>query len=95
MGWPQEHQGGTVSTVIACAGVGFIVGSVGLSGIGLLFARSIIGLAQGQLLPAVLLAAGCSLFLGFGLPTTSVSIITATLVAPSLARSGVPPVPIR
>ncbi|WP_019015034.1 TRAP transporter permease [Elioraea tepidiphila] len=81
----------TVSTAIACAGVGFIVGSVGLSGIGLLFTQSIIGLAQGELLPAILLAAGCSLFLSFGLPTTSVYIITATLVAPSLAQLGVPP----
>lgn len=81
----------TVSTAVACAAVGFIVGSVGLTGIGLLFTQSIIGLAGGMLLPALLLAAGCSLFLSFGLPTTSVYIITATLVAPSLVELGVAP----
>jgi TRAP transporter 4TM/12TM fusion protein len=81
----------TVSTAVACAAVGFIIGSVGLTGIGLLFTQSIIGLAGGMLLPALLLVAGCSLFLSFGLPTTSVYIITATLVAPSLIELGVPP----
>lgn len=81
----------SVSTAIACAGVGFIVGSVGLSGVGLLFTQSILGLAGGHLLPALLLAAAASLFLSFGLPTTSVYIITATLVAPSLVSLGVDP----
>ncbi|MGF1627637.1 MAG: TRAP transporter permease [Alphaproteobacteria bacterium] len=81
----------TISTAIACAAVGFIVGSVGLSGIGLLFTQSIVSLAGGELLLALLLAAACSLFLSFGLPTTSVYIITATLVAPSLVQLGVAP----
>jgi len=81
----------TVSTAVACAAVGFIVGSVGLSGLGLLFTQSIIGLSGGQLFPALVLAALCSLLLSFGLPTTSVYIITATLVAPSLIELGVAP----
>ncbi len=81
----------TISTAVACAAVGFIVGSVGLSGIGLLFTQSILGLSGGLLLPALLLAAACSLFLSFGLPTTSVYIITATLVAPSLVELGISP----
>lgn len=81
----------SVSTAIACAGVGYIVGTVGLSGVGLLFTQSILGLSDGLLLPALLLAAATSLFLSFGLPTTSVYIITATLVAPSLVSLGVNP----
>ncbi|GHC35865.1 TRAP transporter permease [Aidingimonas halophila] len=81
----------TISTAIACAAVGFIVGTVALSGIGLLFTQSILGVADGNLLPALLLAAAASLFLSFGLPTTSVYIITATLVAPSLVEMGVAP----
>ncbi|MFY0990127.1 TRAP transporter permease [Halomonas sp. C05BenzN] len=81
----------SISTAVACAAVGFIVGTVGLTGVGLLFTQSIIGFADGALLPALLLAAACSLFLSFGLPTTSVYIITATLVAPSLIQMGVSP----
>lgn len=81
----------TISTAIACAAVGFIVGSVGMSGLGLLFTQWILKLAGGIILPALLLAAACSLLLSFGLPTTSVYIITATLVAPSLVDLGVAP----
>lgn len=81
----------TISTAIACAAVGFIVGTVALSGIGLLFTQSILDIAGEQLLPALLLAAAASLFLSFGLPTTSVYIITATLVAPSLVEMGIAP----
>jgi len=81
----------TISTAVACAAVGFIVGSVGMSGLGLLFTQSILKLAGGSILPALLLAAACSLLLSFGLPTTSVYIITATLVAPSLVDLGVAP----
>lgn len=81
----------TISTAIACAAVGFIVGAVALSGVGLILTQSILSLADGSLLPALLLAAAASLFLSFGLPTTSVYIITATLVAPSLIEMGVPP----
>ncbi|MEM6762190.1 MAG: TRAP transporter permease, partial [Pseudomonadota bacterium] len=81
----------STSTAIACAAVGFIVGSVALSGVGLILTQSILTLADGSLLPALLLAAAASLFLSFGLPTTSVYIITATLVAPSLTEMGVAP----
>ena len=81
----------TISTAIACAAVGFIVGSVGMSGLGLLFTQSILNFAGGAILPALILAAACSLLLSFGLPTTSVYIVTATLVAPSLVDLGVAP----
>jgi TRAP transporter 4TM/12TM fusion protein len=81
----------TISTAIACAAVGFIVGSVGLSGLALLLTHGIVGLAGGMLLPTLLLAAGASLFLSMGLPTTSVYIISATLVAPALVEVGTSP----
>jgi TRAP transporter 4TM/12TM fusion protein len=81
----------TISTAIACATVGFVVGSVGLSGLGLLFTQAVVNLAQGMLLPTLLLAAAASLFLSMGLPTTSVYIIAATLVAPALIEVGVTP----
>ncbi len=81
----------TLSTAIACAVVGYIVGGVGLTGLGLLFTQAIVNLAQGMILPTLLLAACASLFLSMGLPTTSVYIISATLVAPALIEVGVTP----
>ena len=81
----------TISTAMACAAVGFIVGAVGLTGLGLLFTHEIVRLAEGYVLPTLLLAAGASLFLSMGLPTTSVYIISATLVAPALVEIGITP----
>lgn len=80
-----------ISTSVVCAVVGFIVGSVSLSGLGMLLTHSIIKLGQGLLLPTLLIAATSSLVLSMGLPTTAVYIITATLVAPSLVSIGVAP----
>lgn len=81
-----------VSTAIACAVVGFVVGSVSLSGLGMLFTHSLIKMGGGMLLPTLLIAAAASLILSMGLPTTSVYIITATLVAPGLVALGAAPI---
>ncbi len=78
-------------TAIACAAVGYIVGAINLAGIGLLITHSIVRLARGSLLFTMLLAAGASVIMSKGLPTTSVYIINATLVAPSLVALGAPP----
>jgi TRAP transporter 4TM/12TM fusion protein len=81
-----------VSTAIACAVVGFVVGSVSLSGLGMLFTHSLIKMGGGMLLPTLIIAAAASLILSMGLPTTSVYIITATLVAPGLVAIGTAPI---
>lgn len=80
-----------ITTALACAIVGFVVGAVALSGLAMLITQQIVRLGAGQLLPTLLLAALSSLVLSFGLPTTSVYIITATLVAPGLTAVGLPP----
>ncbi|TVQ40855.1 MAG: TRAP transporter fused permease subunit [Spirochaetaceae bacterium] len=80
-----------ITTALACAIVGFVVGAVALSGLAMLITQQIVRLGAGQLLPTLLLAAASSLVLSFGLPTTSVYIITATLVAPGLTAVGLPP----
>ena len=81
----------SISTALACAIVGFVVGAVSLSGLGMLFTQELVRTGGGLLLPTLLLAAFASLILSFGLPTTSVYIITATLVAPGLVSVGLPP----
>lgn len=82
---------GCITTALACAIVGFVVGAVALSGLGMLITQQIVRLGAGKLLLTLLLAALSSLVLSFGLPTTSVYIITATLVAPGLTAVGLPP----
>jgi TRAP transporter 4TM/12TM fusion protein len=80
-----------ISTAIVCCTIGFVVGSISLSGLGMLLTHSIVKLGQGLLLPTLLISAVASLVLSMGLPTTSVYIITATLVAPGLVSLGVAP----
>lgn len=82
---------GGITTALACAIVGLVIGAVALSGLGMLITQQIVRLGAGLLLPTLLLAALSSLVLSFGLPTTSVYIITATLVAPGLTAVGLPP----
>ena len=81
----------SIMTALACAVVGFVVGAVALSGLAMLITQQIVRLGAGRLLNTLVLAALSSLVLSFGLPTTSVYIITATLVAPGLTAVGLPP----
>ncbi len=80
-----------LSTAIACAVVGYVVGAVNLTGLGLLITHSIVRIGEGRLLLTLVLAAGASVIMSQGLPTTSVYIINATLIAPGLIRLGVAP----
>jgi TRAP transporter 4TM/12TM fusion protein len=76
---------------ISCAIVGFIVGAVGMTGLGQVIAMNIIMFAGGQLWAALILCMIAAIILGMGLPATPCYIITATIAAPALQQMGVPP----
>jgi len=86
----------TISIGVACAMAGIIVGVVLLTGLGLTFSNSVIGLALGiehetmRLLTVLFFAMLASLVLGLGVPTTAKYVILATVTAPILMRLGVP-----
>ena len=82
----------SVSVAVACACVGFIIGIVTLTGIGITLGNYILVLAQGKLLLTCILAMLLSIILGMGLPCTGVYIVMATIVAPVLTQFGVPTV---
>jgi len=75
---------------ISCAIVGFIVGAVGMTGLGQVIAMNIIMFAGGKLWAALILCMIAALILGMGLPATPCYIITATIAAPALQQMGVP-----
>lgn len=77
---------------IACGVVGFIVGSVGMTGVGQIVALNIIMFSGGKLWAALILCMFAALVLGMGLPATACYIITATIAAPALQQMGVPPI---
>ena len=85
-----------VGVSIACAMAGLIVGVVVLTGLGLTFANSMVGLAANihndslRLLVILFFCMIASLILGMGVPTTAKYVIMATVTAPVLVHLGVP-----
>jgi len=77
---------------IACGVVGFIVGAVGMTGVGQIVALNIIMFSGGKLWAALILCMFAALILGMGLPATACYIITATIAAPALQQMGVTPI---
>jgi TRAP transporter 4TM/12TM fusion protein len=81
---------GAVSIGVACAIVGVIVGILTLTGLASSIATTIVNLAGGLLLPALVLTMITSLVLGMGVPTIPNYIITSSVAAPALLKMGVP-----
>ncbi len=80
----------TVQLVAVCACAGIIVGVVALTGIGGRFSELILGVAGANVLLAMVFAALVALILGMGMPTTAAYAIAAAVLAPGLAKIGVP-----
>ena len=79
-----------LGVAVACALVGFVVGTAALTGVGLAISNNIVGLAGGSLVPTLFFSMTACLVLGMGLPTTANYIVTSTVVVPALAALKVP-----
>ncbi|WP_020146408.1 TRAP transporter permease [Thioalkalivibrio sp. ALJ15] len=73
---------------VATAAAGIIVGTVAMTGVGLVLTDLVDTLSGGNLLMVLLLTALISLVLGLGLPTTANYIVVATLMAPVIVELG-------
>ena len=73
---------------VATAAAGIIVGTVSLTGIGLVMTEVVELLSGGNLLLMLGLVAVISLILGMGLPTTANYIVVSTLMAPVVVELG-------
>ncbi|WP_018872695.1 TRAP transporter permease [Thioalkalivibrio sp. ALJ16] len=73
---------------LATAAAGIIVGTVAMTGVGLVLTDLVDTLSGGNLLLVLLLTALISLVLGLGLPTTANYIVVATLMAPVIVELG-------
>lgn len=74
----------TLSIAVACGIAGIIAGVVTMTGLGQIFISTIVGIANGQLMVALVLTMLCCILLGMGVPTTANYIIMATTCAPIL-----------
>jgi TRAP transporter 4TM/12TM fusion protein len=77
--------------VLIGAAAGMVVGALSVSGISFGLTLQLIELSGHNLLLLLLLTAIISIILGMGMPTVSVYVLTATLLAPSLVKLGVVP----
>ncbi|MCC7327214.1 MAG: TRAP transporter permease [Burkholderiales bacterium] len=73
---------------VATAAAGIIVGTVSLTGIGLVMTEVVELVSGGNLMLMLLLVAFISLVLGMGLPTTANYIVVSTLMAPVVVELG-------
>jgi len=82
------HDGGInmIGVAIATAAAGIVVGTVSLTGIGLVMTEVVELVSGGNLLVMLLLTAVICLILGMGLPTTANYIVVATLMAPVIVE---------
>ena len=69
---------------VATAAAGIVVGTVTLTGVGLVMTEFVDLVSGGYLVPALLFTAFICLILGMGLPTTANYIVVSTLMAPVL-----------
>ncbi|MBS0534773.1 MAG: TRAP transporter permease [Proteobacteria bacterium] len=74
------------SVGIATAAAGIIVGTVALTGIGLVMTEIVEAASGGSLIIMLILTAFICLLLGIGMPTTANYVVVATLMAPVLVE---------
>ncbi|WP_022668479.1 TRAP transporter permease [Desulfospira joergensenii] len=73
---------------VATAAAGIVVGTVTLTGIGLVMTEFVEFISGGNLMLILLFTAVISLLLGMGLPTTANYIVVSTLMAPVIVELG-------
>lgn len=89
----EEGARGGLGVALACALVGFVVGTSSLTSLGLTISNNIIEISGGHLMLTLIMAMVACLILGMGLPTTANYIVCSTIIAPALIGMKVMPLP--
>lgn len=85
------ESGVSIAQLVAIlAGIGFLVGSLSITGVAGAFSRELIQYAGGNQFLLLLLGAATSFILGMGMTVSSCYIFLAIVLAPALVESGVP-----
>ncbi|MCP1363990.1 TRAP transporter fused permease subunit [Halomonas sp. BBD48] len=78
-----------LAVLISCAAIGIVIGAVNVTGLGVTLNQAIVGLGEGHLLLALVLAALCSILLGMGLPTAASYLMVIFVAGPAILDLGV------
>lgn len=92
--WRAIYETGDacVEIVIVTAAAGLVIGVLNLSGVAFTLAAQLLEIAGGNIIILMILAGLASIILGMGMPTVSVYILLAALVAPALIQAGADPI---
>jgi len=94
LGWKDMIDGmvaggrNMIGIGVATAAAGIVVGTVTLTGIGLVMTEFVEFISGGNLMLILIFTAAISLLLGMGLPTTANYIVVSTLMAPVIVSLG-------
>jgi TRAP transporter 4TM/12TM fusion protein len=77
-----------LAVTVSCAGIGIIIGGISATGLGVKFSQAIIGIGQGNLFLALVMAAACCLMIGMGLPTAASYLMVVYIAAPAVTQLG-------
>ncbi|MEQ8695568.1 MAG: TRAP transporter fused permease subunit, partial [Bauldia litoralis] len=80
---------GVLDVFMIVAAAGFILGVLNIAGLGFLLTAALVNIGQGNVVLLLLMAAVMCIVLGMGMPTVSVYILLAVLIAPALVEVGV------
>ena len=93
MGWTISSTGGAVLEVLViCAGAGFIIGALHISGLNFKLTLQLGHLAATNVLLLLVVTAAIGMVLGLGLPTVAVYVLLASLIGPAMTKAGLEPI---
>jgi len=85
----EEGARGTLSVAMACACAGLVIGSITITGVGIVFTQVVLELAGNYVLLALIVTALAGIILGMGMPTTPAYIVMVALLIPALIKMGI------
>jgi TRAP transporter 4TM/12TM fusion protein len=83
----------SLEIILVCVAAGIVIGVLAITGMSFNLSYVLVQVGEGNLLLLLVLTALVSMVLGMGLPTVSVYVLLAALVAPALIQSGIAPIP--
>jgi TRAP transporter 4TM/12TM fusion protein len=85
----EEGARGALSVAMACACAGLVIGSITITGLGIVFTQIVIEVASNNVLLALIVTAMAGIILGMGMPTTPAYIVMVALLVPALIKMGI------
>ena len=85
----EDGARGALSVALACACAGLVIGSINITGMGIVFTQVVVDLASNHIFLALLVTAIAGIILGMGMPTTPAYIVMVALLVPALIKMGI------